>query len=190
VSATVPVSEANLEQTDEGLAVASDGWFVVNLADVVWERNEKGGEYSDIDPKSGRFEQYGIGVHVLHPGQPNGLYHSESVQEDFLVLSGECVLLVEEQERRLKPWDFVHCAPGTRHIFVGAGDGPCAILMVGARGEGKTLHYPVSELAAKYDASASEETENPREAYRDWPGGFDSVRASWPPGKRGSPGGA
>jgi uncharacterized cupin superfamily protein len=152
------------------------------LADVVWKRNEKAGEYSDFGPQGGQFEQYGIGVHVLQPGQPNGLYHSENVQEDFLVLSGECLLLVEEEERRLEMWDFVHCAPGTHHIFVGAGDRPCAILMVGARHEGQTLHYPVSELAAKYHASASAETKDPREAYRDWPGDFEPVRASWPPG--------
>jgi uncharacterized cupin superfamily protein len=186
----VTVPEARLEQRDEGVVVSSDGWFVLNLADAVWKRNEKGGEYSDVEPEGRRFEQYGIGVHVLQPGQPNGLYHAENVQEDFLVLSGECVLLIEEEERRLQPFDFVHCAPGTHHIFVGAGDGPCAILMVGARGEGKTLHYPVSELAAKYDASASEDTENPHEAYREWPGGFEPVRASWPPGERGSPGGS
>jgi uncharacterized cupin superfamily protein len=182
----VTVPEARIEETDAGMAVASDGWFVLNLGEAVWKRNEKGGEYSDVEPRGDRFEQYGIGVHVLQPGQPNGLYHSENMQEDFLVLAGECLLLVEEEERRLKAWDFVHCAPGTHHIFVGAGDGPCAILMVGARGEGKTLHYPVSELAARYGASASEETADSREAYRDWPGGFEPVRASWPPPERGA----
>jgi uncharacterized cupin superfamily protein len=102
------------------------------------------------------------------------------VQEDFLVLSGECLLLVEEEERPLKAWDFVHCSPGTRHIFIGAGEGPCAILMVGARGEDKTLHYPPSEVAAKHGASASEETTSPREAYADWPRDFEQVRATWP----------
>ena len=173
--------EAKIEQTDEGAVVASPGWFVLNLADVAWTRDERGGEWTDTEPPEGEFEQYGIGVHVLNPGQPNGLYHSETVQEDFLVLSGECLLIVEEEERRLKAWDFVHCAPGTHHIFVGAGDGPCAILMVGARGEGKELHYPPSEVAAKHGAAASEETNLPREAYRDWPRAFTSVRATWPP---------
>jgi uncharacterized cupin superfamily protein len=178
----VPAPEATIEQTNEGAVVVSEGWFVLNLADAVWMRNEKGGEYTQVEPQGTRFEQYGIGVHVLQPGQPNGLYHSENVQEDFLVLSGECLLLVEEEERQLKAWDFVHCAPETRHIFVGAGDGPCAILMVGARGEGKALRYPVSELGTKHQASASEETTSPREAYRDWPGDFEPVRASWPLG--------
>jgi uncharacterized cupin superfamily protein len=175
-----PVREATIEQTPEGAMVASEGWFVLNLADVVWTRNERAGEWTDLEGK-GAFEQYGIGVHVVHPGQPNGLYHSESVQEDFLVLSGECILVVEEQERRLKAWDFFHCAPGTHHIIVGAGDGPCAILMVGMRSEGKVLHYPPSEAAARHGATAPEETNAPREAYRDWPGEFTPVRATWPP---------
>ncbi len=100
------------------------------------------------------FPQVGIKIRVLEPGQPNGIYHSENQQEDFLVLSGECRLLVEGEERLLRPWDFVHCPPGTHHIFV-AGDRPCVILMVGARLEHEELHYPVSELAARYGASPS-----------------------------------
>jgi uncharacterized cupin superfamily protein len=172
--------EARIEQTEAGAVVASPGWFVLHPADVAWTRDPRGGEWTDVEPEAGEFEQYGIGIHVLHPAQSNGLYHSENVQEDFLVLSGECLLLVEEEERLLKAWDFVHCAPGTRHIFIGAGDGPCAILMVGARGEGKTLHYPASEVAAKHGASATEETNNPREAYRDWSRQFEQVRATWP----------
>jgi uncharacterized cupin superfamily protein len=94
----------------------------------------------------------------LEPGQPNGLYHSENQQEAFLVLSGECRLLVDGEERLLGPWDFFYCPPGTEHIFVGAGDEPCAILMAGARLAEEHLHYPVSELAARYGASVGEET--------------------------------
>ena len=175
----MPVPEASIEQTEAGAVVASGGWFVLNLADAAWARNERAGEWTNFEPKDSGFE-YGIGVHVLQPGQPNGLYHSESVQEDFLVLSGECILIVEEQERRLKAWDFVHCAPGTRHIFVGAGDGPCAILMVGGRGAGKKLHYPPSEVAARHGASAREDTDTSRDAYRDWPREDTPVRATWP----------
>ena len=113
--------EARIEQTDEGAEVVSPGWFIVNMADCPWTRDDKGGEWATYGEPDGEFQQYGIGIHVLHPGQVNGLYHSESVQEDFLVLSGECLLLVEEQERRLKAWDFIHFAPGTRHICIGAG---------------------------------------------------------------------
>jgi uncharacterized cupin superfamily protein len=176
----VGVPEARIEQTGEGAEVVSPGWFVLNMADCAWTRDDKGGEWSTYGEPEGEFEQYGIGIHVLDPGQVNGLYHSESVQEDFLVLSGECLLLIEEQERRLKAWDFVHFAPGTRHICIGAGGGPCAILMVGARGPGKTLHYPVTELAQKHGVAAPEDTDDPRQAYREVPRNFRRVKATWP----------
>jgi uncharacterized cupin superfamily protein len=104
------------------------------------------------------------------------------VREAFLVLSGECTLVVEEEERSLRQWDFFHCPAGTRHIFVGAGEGPCAILMIGARPEQEQLHYPASEVAAKYGASVAQDTPNPDEAYADWPGEYVPVaRMSWPP---------
>jgi uncharacterized cupin superfamily protein len=107
------------------------------------------------------------------------MYHSEGAREAFLVLSGECTLIVEEQERRLRQWDFFHCPAGTRHIFVGAGDGPCAILMIGARPD-EPLLYPVSEVAAKHGASVATETPSPEEAYADWPAEFELVRLAWP----------
>jgi len=172
--------EARIEQTDNGKVVTSPGWFVLNLAECAWRRHERGGRWTDFEPESGEFEHYGIGVHVVEPGQPNGRYHSESMQEDFLVLSGECLLIVEGEERRLKAWDHFHCSPGTHHIIVGAGDGPCAILMAGARGEGNQLHYPRSELAARYDASAPKETTDSREAYSDWSREFERVPPDWP----------
>jgi uncharacterized cupin superfamily protein len=179
VSRVVPTPEAKIEQTEHGATAASAGWYVLNLADSRWMRSEVAGEWTDFEPPEG-FENYGIGVHVLQPGQPNGKYHSENVQEDFLVLSGECILVVEDEERRLKAWDFFHCAPGTNHILVGAGDGPCAILMAGMRGVGKKLHYPESEVAAKYGAATPKETDSPPEAYSDWPGEYTNVRATWP----------
>jgi uncharacterized cupin superfamily protein len=175
----VAVEEARIERTEQGAFAASAGWFVLNLAESRWMRIAEGGEWSYVEPDEG-FEQYGIGVHVLQPGQPNGKYHSETVQEDFLVLSGECILVVEEQERRLKAWDFFHCAPGTHHILVGAGDGPCAILMVGIRAEDRKLHYPVSAAAASYGASTPEETDLPSVAYSDWSQEYTPVRATWP----------
>ena len=173
--------EARIEETDAGAVVASAGWFVLNVADVRWMRHQRGGQWTDFEPGEAHFSEYGIGIHVVQPGQPNGKYHAENVQEDFLVLSGECVCIIEGEERRLKAWDFVHCPPGTHHIFVGAGDGPCAILMVGTRSEGKELHYPVDETAARYGASAPEETTSPREAYSDWAGPYELVRGDWPP---------
>jgi uncharacterized cupin superfamily protein len=149
--------------------------------DALAVRNEeKGGALYPLEPEGGPFTDFGVHVHVVWPGEPSALYHSEGVREAFLVLSGECTLLVEEQARPLRQWDFFHCPAGTRHIFVGAGDGPCAILMIGARPEVEELHYPVSELAASYGASAAKETPSPEEAYADWPGDFVPVRLPWP----------
>ena len=175
------VPEAKVEETDEGKVVASEGWFVLNASEALWVRNERGGEWCVFEPREARFPEVGVNIHVIRPGQPNAAYHSESRQEDFLVLSGECILLVEGEERRLRAWDFVHCPPGTHHVFVGAGDGPCAILMIGARGDTE-LHYPADELAAKYGAASPEDTPDGSVAYRDWPQEFTPVRASWPTG--------
>ena len=110
------------------------------------------------------FTQLGINVRVLHSGESKGLYHVESAEEDLLVLVGECLLLVEEQERHLHAWDFVHCPPGTRHAFVAAGDGPCVILMVGGRSSDQTFLYPRSELALRHGAGVERETASPAEA--------------------------
>ena len=161
--------EAQLDDSGSGLAPAGDGWFVVNVRDAEWLTSEGGDKKpsgSECAFESGEFwfRQLGVRLHVLEPGEPNGLYHSESAQEAFLVLSGECRLLVEGEEQRLRPWDFFHCPPWTEHAFVGAGDGPCAILMVGAHlsPEGR---YPVSELAARYGASVEVETSDPEQVY-------------------------
>ena len=158
-------------------------WFIVNVADSPAGGNSRSGRYVSFEPEGYEFPHYGINIHVLEPGQPNGRYHSESAQEDFLILHGECIAIVEGEERRMKQWDFLHCPPGANHILVGAGDGPCAILMTGARGEEHTVHYPVSELAAKYDASTKADTDSPREAYSDWnPRQFGVVDFPWPLG--------
>jgi uncharacterized cupin superfamily protein len=164
------VTEARLEDSGSGLAPASDGWFVVNVRDAQWLTSENGekqpsGSECAFESRKCEFSQLGIRLHVLPPGESNGLYHGENAQEDFLVLSGECLLLVEDEERRLRAWDFVHCPPWTKHIFVGAGDGPCVILMAGARSGDWRVRYPVSDLAARYGASAAEEMSEPDKAY-------------------------
>jgi uncharacterized cupin superfamily protein len=159
------VSEARLEDNGHGLGPAGDGWFVLNVRDARWVTTTTFGAGCDFESKEVSFSQLGINIAVLEPGEPNCLYHSESQQEDFLVLHGECRLLVEGEERPLRAWDLVHCPPGVEHVFVGAGDGPCAILMVGARTPDERVVYPVSELAARYGASAEAETPDPREAY-------------------------
>ena len=162
--------EAPLEDNGSGLAPAGEGWFVVNVADAQWLTSEGGelqpsGSECSFESAKAEFAQLGVRLHVLPPGECNGLYHHEDKQEDFLVLSGECVLLVEGEERRLRAWDFVHAPPGTKHIFVGSGDEPCVLLMVGARGADWNVLYPVSELAARHGASVHEETSNPDVAY-------------------------
>ena len=161
--------QARLEQTEAGLVPVGDGWFVVNAADAAWWRGESFGTSCSFEGES-EFPEYGVNIHVLQPGQPNGMYHQESVQEDFLVVAGECLVLIEGEERSLKAWDFVHCPAGTEHIFVGAGSGPCVIVMVGSRAE-HTILYPVSELAQKHGAGVEVETPLPREAYARFPEG-------------------
>ncbi len=156
--------EARLVEHQGGLVPDRDGWFVVNAAAAPWWRSEERGASCYFEGKDD-FPEVGIRLKALWLGQPNGMYHSEAAQEDFLVLSGECLLLVEGEERPLRAWDFVHCPPGTEHIFVGAGDRPCLILMVGARGGQEVVRYPVSELAEKHGGSVEVETGSPAEAY-------------------------
>src|SRR5262245_64068855 len=136
----------------------------MNVRDARWFGNELG-RYALFDSDEARFEQVGIGVGIVYPGEPNAMYHAEDAQEDFLVLSGECLLIVEGEERPLKAWDFVHCPPMTEHVFVGAGHGPCVVVAVGARRKGRALVYPVNETALRYGAGVDEETSDPRVAY-------------------------
>jgi uncharacterized cupin superfamily protein len=141
---------------------------------------EKGGAVYVLGPREHPFPEVGVNVRALWPGEPNALYHSEGVQEGFLVLSGECTLIVEDEERALRQWDYFHCPAGVSHVIVGAGDGPCVVLMLGARPD-KELFYPESEVAAKYGASVAKATSEPDEAYADWPGEYEPVRLPWPP---------
>ena len=158
--------EAPLERTETGLAPAGDGWFVLNVRDARWsDGGELGGLYASFESENARFTQLGFGLGILRPGEANALYHAEETQEDFLVLAGECLLLVEGEERRLRAWDFVHCPPWTEHIFVGAGDGPCVVLAVGARRQGRGLRFPVNDVALRHGAGAKVETTDSREAY-------------------------
>ena len=171
--------EARIEDTPAGKVPADDGWWVLNLGEIAWEAADGYGTCCVFEAPSAPSPVLGIGVHVVRPGEPNGLYHAEDTQEGFLVLSGECLLIVEGEERRLRPWDYFHSPPGTAHITVGAGDAPCAILMVGARREGRPIHYPVEPLAARFGASAATPTDSPREAYADM-APLVPARSPWP----------
>jgi uncharacterized cupin superfamily protein len=161
--------EAKIDRTEAGRVPADDGWFVLNLRDIAWETVPGGGTWCAFESPDAPSPTLGIGVHVLPPGEAPGFYHAESEQEGFLVLSGECIAIVEGQERRMGPWDYLHCPPGTAHITVGAGDGPCAILMVGTRSPGRRIHYPVDPAAARHGHSVEVATDSPREAYANRP---------------------
>jgi uncharacterized cupin superfamily protein len=150
-----------------------DAPFVINLADAPALGHPKRSSFIQLEPDGVQWPDTGVNVQIMQPGQPSCRYHSEPVQEDFLVLDGECIAIVDGDERRLRQWDFLHCPAGTGHVFVGAGDGPCAVLMIGARREGDACHYTVDEVAARHGASVAEETDDPAKAYADW-------LAQWP----------
>ena len=158
------VPEAPLEHDGHGLRPVGEGWFVLNVRDARWFASELD-TYAQFESDEVRFDQVGIGIGILSPGKSNGMYHGEDAQEDFLVLSGECLLIVEGQERPLKAWDFVHCPPWTEHIFVGAGDGPCVVVGVGARRKGRGIVYPGNDTASKHGAGVEQTTSDPRVAY-------------------------
>lgn len=160
--------EAEVEKTEFGRVAKGDGWYVLNARDAQWR-------YIDGRPALCNFEgdqpfsQVGININVLEPGQPLCMYHWEAGQEDFLVLSGEALLVIEEQERPLRQWDFVHCPPQTKHVIVGAGASLSVILAVGARVDSVDNPdwgaYPVSDAAARHGAGVDKETSDPNIAY-------------------------
>jgi uncharacterized cupin superfamily protein len=171
------VEEARLEPSGYGLWPATEGWFVVNVREAAWTTSEAFGEVCFFESDAVSFAGVGYSLLVFRPGQPSGLYHREANQEDFLVLAGECLLLVEGEERPLRAWDFVHCPAGTEHIFVATGDRPCVIFMAGARTgwPEKGIVYPRSEVALRHGAGVEEETASPAEAYAPF--------AKWMPGR-------
>jgi uncharacterized cupin superfamily protein len=179
----VTVPEAPLRNTKYGLAPDGDGWFMLNARDARWRDYGPLGAVCDFEGKRG-FKQLGINLNVLLPGQPMSMYHRENNQEGFLVLAGECLLIVEGGERSLKAWDFFHCPGGTAHVIVGAGDGPAVVLAVGARGGRKGLVYPVASLALKHGAGVDQEATKPAEAYVKFPRSSRSpYRVGWLPNR-------
>jgi len=157
------------------------GWFVVNVRDADWYDSAAFGKVCSFENPEARFPSTGVRIFLLEPGKPNCRYHRETAQEDFLVLSGECMLLVNGEERPLQAWDYVHCPPQVTHVFVGTGKGPCALLAIGDRPENNDLCYPASELAAKYGAEAPEPTPDPRVAYGDVQPRVRTTAPEWPP---------
>lgn len=138
-----------------------------NVRDLEWWQDRPRGFVAELVPRDGA--QVGVNLFVLAPGNPMSMYHWEGGQEGFLVLSGEALLIVEDEERRLGPWDYFHCPPTVPHTIVGAGTGPVTILALGARGGDDSGSYPYSEVAMRHDASAAEDTPEPKVAYARFP---------------------
>jgi uncharacterized cupin superfamily protein len=170
------VPESELVPTEHGLVPKGDGWFVLNARDAQWwERHGRGVlcEFEGAGLEGATdFHQLGVNLTLLAPGEPMSMYHWEVDQEDFLVLSGEALLIVEGEERTLRQWDFVHCPPRTKHTIVAAGSGPCLVLAVGARERSTRPDwggYTVDDAALRHDAGVEQETTKPPEAYARFP---------------------
>ena len=183
--------EAPLRPSKNGLVVDGEGWFVVNARESRWRDEGPLGSYCTFEGKR-RFPHFGINVSVLEPGERMGMYHREHAQEAFLVLEGECTLIVEGEERLLRQWDFFYCAPETEHIIVAGADQRAIVLAVGGRGRGVGggIVYAVDEVAGRYGASVERATTKPSEAYEDvWSGlprsRFVPFREGWLPGEHG-----
>jgi mannose-6-phosphate isomerase-like protein (cupin superfamily) len=171
----VVVPESPLESTKHGLVPTGKGWFILNARDAPWyERNGRGFycEFEGLEEQEPDFSQLGINIQVLRPGEPMSMYHWEADQEDFLVVAGEAVAIVEGEERPLRRWDLLHCPPETKHVIVGAGEGPCIVVAVGARDRSTGAPeregwggYTVDEAAGRHGASVDEDTTVPKEAY-------------------------
>ena len=175
------VPEAPLHDTGDGLVPAGDGWFVVNAREARWRDALPLGRVCFFEASS-EFARFGINVSVLEPGQPMAMYHYEDEQEDFLVVAGEALLIVEGQERALSTWDLAHCPPGTRHVIVGAGDGPCVVVAVGSRSDEDSGAYTVDPAAIRHGAGVEVETTSPAEAYARFPAAtFTRYREGWLP---------
>lgn len=155
--------EAPLEQTEHGLVCTGPGWFVVDVREARWWRTGDA-RIANLEGDT-RFDELGIGIEVLGPGEPMACYHREDDQEGFLVLSGSGTLVVEGEERPLRQWDYFHCPAGVAHVIVG---GPIVVLTVGSRAHPGSTEYVADPVAAKHGAAPARTTRDPREAYAGW----------------------
>jgi uncharacterized cupin superfamily protein len=189
------IPEAARQRTEFGLVPAGEGWFVLNAREARWRHREGRGHSLGFEGDTD-LPQIGIALYVLGPGEPMAMYHWEIDQEDFLVLSGEALLIVEGEERLVRQWDFVHCPAGTKHVIVGAGRAACAVLAVGARDHHTTRApdgtlpgradwgaYTVDDAALRHGAGVEEETTDEEEAYAGFPEPEPTrYREGWLPG--------
>jgi uncharacterized cupin superfamily protein len=178
------VPEAKLESAEHGLVPKGEGWYALNMRDAEWRHVEGRGAVCVVaDDFEGRrrLAQLGVNPFVLEPGEPMALYHWEADEEAFLVVSGEAVLVIEGEERKLRAWDFVHCPPRTKHVIVGAGSGPCLLIAIGAR-ERDSLGFPADDVAKRHVASVEEDTTDGGVAYAEIPSRAPTAyREGWLP---------
>jgi uncharacterized cupin superfamily protein len=161
------VSEARLQSSEHGLVPVGEGWFVLNARDAVWKDQAGRGATCEFEGDPG-FSQLGINLTVLAPGEPMTMYHWEADPEDFLVLTGKALLIVEGEECPLRQWDLVHCPAGTSHAIVGAGAAPCVVLAVGVRDSSTGSDwggYTVAEAPLRHGAGVQQATSDPGAAY-------------------------
>jgi uncharacterized cupin superfamily protein len=185
------VPESELVSTEHGLVPKGQGWFVLNARETQWWERPGRGVLCEFEGAgfegAADFEQLGINLTVLGRGEPMSIYHRENDQEDFLMLAGEALLIVEGEERPLRQWDFVHCPPGTSHVIIGAGESPCVVLAVGARDRSTGPDwgaYTVAEAAIRRGAGVERETADENEAYARFPNGeLTRYRPGWLPGE-------
>jgi len=176
------VPEAPLAQTEHGVLPVGEGWFVVNAREAEWRVWEGRGKWPRLEGAQTMFPQLGLGLTVLDPGEPLSMYHWERDQEDFLIIHGEALAIVEGEDRPLRKWDLLHCPASTKHSIVGAGGGPCVVFAVGARertmgraADGRLTvtkdwgGYPVDEAALRHGAGVEEETSDKRAANPTFP---------------------
>ncbi len=183
------VPEAELVSTERGLVPKGQGWFIVNARETQWWSRPGRGALCEFEGAgfegAADFLQLGINLTVLGPGEPMSMYHWEADQEDFLVLAGEALAIVEGEERTLGQWDFVHCPAGTNHVLIGAGERPCVVLAVGARDRstgGDWGAYTVAEAAQRRGAGVEHETTDASEAYARFPKGeLSRYQEDWLP---------
>lgn len=155
------MSEARVES---GVPTTA-GWFVVNAREARWLHNDMRAVCRFGGEGEAHFDDLGIGLYWLEPGKPMSLYHHEAGQEDFLVLRGDCLLIVEGHERPLGPWDFVHCPPRTPHAIVASGTESALVLAVGVRKEKGSARYPVEATAVRHGAGLPDERASATDVY-------------------------
>ena len=159
-------------------------WYVLNARDCPWVEGDRTGLFVGFeDEENNPFPQLGVNVRILQPGQAIGMYHYEAGQEDFLVLDGEGVAIVESEERQLRKWDLLHCEPGVAHMIKATGDRPLLLVCAGARTDVQNngLMYPANDVARGHGLSVDADTADNRAVYADYSFAWTEYQDGWLP---------